>query len=173
MKNLSIGLLAVVFATLLLTGCETAKPQPIADNRPRFYENAQADVILKFNRWDTIHLLRPESREGGFLPILTRTDIDAELKTQRVNHDLAVVVLGFLFPLSLEAQYASEWDALLSAQGFKRVVVLRIGARRDTDGLLVVRDSAIAAAHDKPWTATPIAVLPAAFGAHVADPSGH
>lgn len=134
-----------------LTGCQTTAPQ--ADVRPRFYDSASANVILKFNRWDTIHLVRPDTRESGFLPILTRADVEREIKSRRVDRKLAVVVLGFLFPPDVEAQYAREWDALLSALGFQRVVVLRTGAQPTTDGLLIVHDSGIAGAHDQPAVA--------------------
>ncbi len=118
-------------------------------------------------------MLRPDSREGGFLPILNREDIERELKNQAVNRDLAVVVMGFLFSPDLEMRYVGEWDAFLSSQGFKRVVVLRTGASRDIDGLLVIHDSAIAAAHDKSWVTAPLAALPTAIGAHAADSSSH
>lgn len=171
-KHGSVYFVGAVCATLILTGCETT-PQSKADNRPRFYETAQADVILKFSRWDTIHLLRPDSREEGYLPILTRADVERELKTRHLNRELAVVVLGFLFSPVLEAQVADEWQALLSAQGFKRVVLLRTGASRTTDGLLIIHDSGIAGRHDVPPTAAPpIAALPTAAGADAADSSG-
>lgn len=171
MKIPLIYFVGVICSSLLLTGCETAQVAVKPENRPRFYEGARADVILKFNRWDTIHLLRPDSREGGFLPILTRADVEAELKTQHVNRELAVVVLGFLFPPDLESLYVGEWDALLSSLGFKRIVVLRTGVSRDIDGLLIIHDSAIAAGHDRQRTTAPLAALPAPAGAHAADPS--
>lgn len=171
-KNVLKSFCGALLLSLTLTGCETTQPQTRVDNRPRFHEGAMADVVLKFNRWDTIHLLRPDTREGGFLPILTRADVEAELKTQRLNRDLAVVVLGFLFSPELEMEYAREWDALLTAQGFKRVVVLRTGAGKDIDGLLVVKDFGIAAADEKQWTAAAIAALPPAAGANAANPSG-
>lgn len=132
------GFTLVVFT---LTGCVTTPSK--VDHRARFYESTSADVVIQFNRWDTIHLLRPDTREGGFLPILGRADLEKELQSRRTEHRLAVVVLGFLFPQDIEAQYAREWDALLSAQGFERVVILRAGMGKSIDGLLVVHDSGI------------------------------
>ena len=155
---------------VVLTGCETTAPQ--VDNRPRFYDTASASVILRFNRWDTINMLRPDTREGGFLPIFNRVDIERELKQQRTDRRLAVVVFGFLFPPDIEAQYAQEWDALLSEQGFTRVVILRAGLARDTDGLLVVHDSSIGGGHEQTAVAAAkSAVLPTTARANAANSS--
>lgn len=172
MKLTSLGkwLCVLPLLAMVLMGCQTTTAR--VDNRPRFYESASANLILKFNRWDTIHLLRPEMREGGFLPILTRKDLERELENQRVGRQLAVVVLGFLFPPDIEAQYAREWDALLTAQGFQRVVILRTGAGNSTDGLLLVHDSSIGGAHDQTAVATAgIPALPPAVGANALDSS--
>jgi len=156
---------------IALSGCQTTAPQ--ADNRTRFYEAASTDLILRFNTWDTIHLLRPEMLEGGsFLPILTLADVERQLGTQPLDRRLAVVVLGFLFPPDIEAKYAREWDSWLSAQGFQRVVVLRTGVGRTIDGLLLAHDSSIGGAHDQ-TAAAARPTLPASTGANAANPPGY
>lgn len=170
LKNSFIRLSGWLLLGTILTGCQTTSPQ--ADTRPRFYESASTDLILRFNNWETIHQLRPEFREGGsFLPILTLADVERQLGTQSVGRRLAVVVLGFLFPPDIEAKYAREWDALLSARGFRRVVVLRTGAGKTIDGLLLVHDSSIGGAHDQVAVAARPAALPAPAGANAANPS--
>jgi hypothetical protein len=171
LKNSLIRLSGGLLLCFILAGCQTTVPQ--ADTRPRFYESASTDLILRFNNWETIHQLRPEFREGGsFLPILTLADIERQLGTQPVRRRLAVVVLGFLFPPDMEARYAREWDALLSARGFQRVVVLRTGAGKTIDGLLLVHDSSIGGAHDQVAAARPAAFSPP-VGANAANPSVH
>ena len=142
MKSCFTPVAGAFCAMLLLAGCETGGFHSQEDHRELFRDGAQADVIVRFNRWDTIHLLRPDSREGGFLPILQRADVQRELRTRQMNHNLAVVILGFRFPGGEEARYAGEWSALLSELGFKRVVVVRTGNRPSVDGLPVVMDSA-------------------------------
>ena len=169
-KDIMVRFAGFVMLGLALAGCQTTAPK--ADNRHRFYDSALADVIIQFNRWDTIHILRPEIREGGFLPILTRTDFERELMAHSLGRQLAVVVLGFLFPPDLEAQYAREWDAVLSAQGFQRVVVLRTGMSKTTDGLLVVHDSSIGDIHEPTAVAkTKDPALPSSAGANASNSS--
>lgn len=118
-------------------------------------------------------MTRPDLRTGGFLTVLTRARLEQQLKTQRSERNLAVVVLGFKFSPEEEAQLVAEWNELLAGCGYRRVVILRTGRGKGTDGLLIVRDSGIAAAHDKAWPATPPAALPAAARTNAADPSGH
>jgi len=166
------GVFGLWFVCLLLPGCETTGPG--AGARRRFQEGAAADLILRFYRWDTIYMMRPATRQGGFLPILTRADIERELKTRRLGHNLAVVVIGFLYSQEQEAQLARDWDALLLGQGFRRVVLLRAGSGKDIDGLLIVHDSGIAAVHDQPVAvATANAALPAAARADAPNSPGH
>lgn len=152
-----------------LTGCQTTTQQ--VDTRPRFFESASASVILKFNRWDTIHILRPDTREAGFLPILNKSDVERELKNRPLDHNLAVVVLGFMFAPSEEAVYAKQWQELLFAQGFKRMVVLRVGASPTTDGLLVAYDSAIAGRNESAAVPAKVSALAASAGTDAADTS--
>jgi hypothetical protein len=164
-----LGLSVVCFG---LSGCETT--QPVAETRPRFQGEASADLILRFSRWDTIYMMRPQLRSDGFLGVLTRTSLEQQLKTQPLpDRNLAVVVLGFRFSLEEEDQLVGEWNKMLGDCGYRRVVVLRTGPGKTTDGLLIVRDSDIAAAHDKAWSTTPLAALPAAARTDAADSSGH
>jgi hypothetical protein len=169
MRLLTWGL-GLALVGFWFSGCETARPA--ADTQSRFHEDVSADLILRFSRWDTIYMMRPQLRSDGFLAILTRASLDHQLKTQPLDHNLAVVVLGFRFPPEQEAQLAGEWNELLAGCGFRRVVILRTGKGKSTDGLLIVRDSVIAAAHDKTRPATPLAALPPSARADVADSSG-
>jgi hypothetical protein len=152
MKQLRLpkSMLGLGFVCLWLAGCETTGPQAAAPKR--FHEDATTDLILRFNRWDTIHMLRPDTRQAGFLQILTRADVERELKTVSMGQNLAVVVVGFLLSQQQEAELAREWDSLLMGHGFRRVVLLRAGSKKDIDGLIIVHDSSIAAGHEKPAT---------------------
>ncbi|MSU57302.1 MAG: hypothetical protein EXS35_03820 [Pedosphaera sp.] len=152
-------------------GCQTARPA--ADIRPRFHEGASADVVLHFHRWDTIYMLRPDTRQGGFLPFFTRDGVKVELADRQPVRDLAVVILGYNFSPEIEAGLVRDWTQFLSAEKFKRVVLVRAGWGHEIDGLLIIRDSAIAAADDKGRpTAEKLAALAPAAGANVADSSG-
>jgi hypothetical protein len=169
MRSLTWGL-GLSLVCLWLSGCETARPE--AGTTSRFHGEASADLILRFSRWDTIYMTRPDLRSGGFLTILNRASLEHQLKTQPLDRNLAVVVLGLMFSLEQEAQLAGEWHELLARCGYRRVVILRTGRGKSTDGLLIVRDFGIAAAHDKAWPATPPAALSATARTDAAHPPG-
>ncbi len=163
--------LAACCGCLLLTGCATTG-SPLGSGK-RFQDAAATDLVLRFNRWDTIHMVRPETREGGFMPILDRTGVEHELRTRAMGHNLAVVMIGFLHTLEQEAQLARDWTALLGGHGFRRVVLVRGGWNAEIDGLPIVHDSSIAAAYDRTVTvAAAFADHPAAARADVAHPPG-
>jgi hypothetical protein len=163
-----VGSLSVV--CFWLAGCATDSAGQ-KDTRARFHESASANLVLRFSRWDTIYMTVPDSRQqDGFLPVLARTDIENQLQSWRGNKDLAVVVFGFLFPGPQEAQHIKEWEQLLTGYGYKRVVILRIGAAKGIDGLLIAHDSAIAAVDDK--SPRPLSALAPAFRTDVANPPG-
>jgi hypothetical protein len=153
--RLAGSLFGLCLVGLLLTGCATSQPQAMAPKC--FHESATTDLVLRFNRWDTIHMLRPELREGPYLKILTRADIEGELKTHRSGRNLAVVVIGLLTTWANEAELARDWDALLLGNGFRRVVLLRARGSQDKeiDGLAIVHDSGVAGGPGQP-TATAV-----------------
>ena len=145
-------LLALGAFCLLLPGCATTGP--VQPSLKRFSEGAATDLVVRFNRWDTMFILRPEVRQEGFLPILTRGDLEHRLQGGGCGHALAVVIIGLLFSRDQEAQLAREWDGLLQAHGFRRIVLVRAGSGKNIDGLLVIHDSGIPAVSDQPATAT-------------------
>ena len=144
--RLTPGLVAVA---VFLSGCETAPLQPV-DTRPRFHESADASVILHFHRWDTINMLRPDTREGGFLPFFDRDGMRRALVAHHFGRTLAVVVLGHSFSNEFETELVRDWNAFLFSEGFQRVVLLRSGFSKDIDGLIIIHDSGVAAAHEEP-----------------------
>lgn len=157
----------------LLSGCETAPLQP-ADTRARFHESANASVVLHFHRWDTINMLQPDTREGGFLPFLDRAGVRQALTAHQIGRELAVVVLGHSFSAEFETELVRDWNAFLFHEGFKRVVLLRSGFNKNIDGLIILHDSAIAASDERPLPDLAArAVFPPAARADVANPSGN
>lgn len=113
-------------------------------------------------------------RENGFLPLLDRDAVARRLDRLDSGRDLAVVVMGFMFTSVQESALFHDWNSLLSGHGFRRVVVVRASFKKGIDGLPVLYDSAMAAAHDdsNKFAAT-LAALPPAARANVAYPSGN
>jgi hypothetical protein len=157
----------------LLASCSSLAPEA-KTSHGRFNEAASANLVLRFYSWDSIHMTRPDTRENGFLPLLDRESVTRELGRPDLGHDLAVVVMGFMFTAAQELELFHDWKAfLVGERGFRRVVLVRASFKNEIDGLPVLFDSAMAAAYDdQPKVAATVAALPAAVGADVADSPG-
>jgi hypothetical protein len=144
MKAMNCVRLAVLtFFVCFVVSC--AHPPVLeADTLPRFHEGAAADVVVRFSRWNTIFILRPDTRQGGFLPIFNREDVAHWVDRPDIRHDLAVVLVGFSYSPEQEEELFSAWKSLLGEHGFRRIVMLRAGLNNKIDGLPILHDSAIA-----------------------------
>ena len=105
-----------------------------------------ANVVLHFYRWDSIYITRPDIREGGFLPLLDRQNVVRKLERRDIDHNVAVVILGYRYSRTEQENLIRDWQSLLRAEGFRRVVFLRADRRNQDqiDGLPILCDSAIA-----------------------------
>ena len=117
--------------------------------RARFHEGAAANVVVRFYSWDLIQMTRPDTRENGFLPPLNRQSVVRELGRPDIGRDLAVVVMGSLYSIDQETQLFQDWKALLAERGFRRLVLVRAGHKYEINGLIILRDTALAAPDDK------------------------
>ena len=121
-----------------------------------------------------MQMIWPDTRENGFLPLLDRAGVARELSRPGLGRNLAVVVVGHLYTPDQEAQMFHDWTALLTGPGFQRLIFLRAGSNSNIDGLIIVRESAIAQANDeRRKVVATFAALPAATRADVANSSGH
>jgi len=141
MKMISL-LRCAGLATLawFVVSCAPLTPQAAG---PRFHEAGSANVVLLYSSEQSIFITKPDTRENGFLPILSRGDVLHSVARPEIGRDLAVVVMGFMSPEN-QAALIQSWQADLSAQGFRRIVCLAGNGESQIDGLLVLRDSAIA-----------------------------
>jgi hypothetical protein len=70
-----------------------------------------------------------------------------DIQRPDIGRNLAVVVVGYWGNID---QTMQDWQADLTQRGYHRVVFLRSGRNNDDiDGLLVLRDSAIASRNDQ------------------------
>ena len=131
-------------------------------------------MVVRFYSWNSIQIVQPDIREGGFLPVLDRESVTRKLDETKIEPDLAVVVLGQMFSNAQQDEVIRSWNSIFAERGFRRVVLVREGFKNKIDGLLILHDSAMGAAHDEPGKiAATFAALPAAAGANVAySPSG-
>ena len=159
---LTLALLAV-----FLGGCASNQSARLK----RFNESAAVNVELRFFRWDSIYMTRPDTRENGFLPLMNATQVATEIRKRNLKRNLAVVVVGYSYDEPQTAAIAEQWQKYLAAQNFKRVVVLRAGGGNSIDGLPIIRDLAINPG-DAPKAFDPakLATLPAAIGTDAANP---
>ena len=144
--------------------------QPVPDKRggksskaSRFREANATDLVLEYYRPDTIYMKQPDAHGGRFLTIFNRDNIAAEITRRVANHNLAVIVMGYLYNPDQEAALFSEWKSLLGSCGFQRVVFLRFGRGQQIDRLPIVHDSVIASVNVDSANAIPaLAAVPSA-----------
>ena len=131
------GLCLLVVSCAHVSETTTSTPQ-------RFRDGDTADLVLRFYSWDSIYVMRPDSREDGFLPLFSRASISQQLDRPDIKRDLVVVVLGYLYSRDQQADILRDWKSLLDERGFRRVVFLRGTGHKTIDGLPVLRDTAVA-----------------------------
>lgn len=158
-------------ALLLALGAGCSTPSRWQSTR-FFHDDETVSLVLHFYRWDSIYMTRPDSRQAGFLPVLTRDQIARELRHRAMRRDTAVVVVGFVHSDAQLATLVQDWNKLLSEQGFHRIVLLRAGRGKRIDGLPVIQDSGISSRHDTETRVVQLAALPPAAGADAPHPSG-
>lgn len=158
-----------VFITLLIlaffvTSCATTS------GGKRFNESASVNLELRFFRWDSIYMTRPDTRQNGFLPLLSARQVAEEVRRRNLQRNLAVVVVGYTYDAGQTEVLSGQWKKFLAAQGFKRVVLLRAGGGKTIDGLPIIQDLAINAADAPNSYDDAIALIPSAVGADAANP---
>lgn len=172
--SLYLRLTLFAFVPWLMVSCASNKPS-WGEGLGHFHEDATTDMVLRFYRWDSIYMTKPESRENGFLPVLSKDDIPREVQRRNIGRNLAVVIVGFTYAIDPQSALVRDWKALLGGQGFRRVVFLRAssGNKGRIDGLPILLDSVIAASHDTQGQFAPaIAAVPPATGADAANSPG-
>lgn len=164
--------LLLVVGLVGLSSCSLTPPDQ-AGLGPPFREGDAAALIVRFYGWNSIQIMRPDTRENGFLPVLDREGVVARLRSlQKADRNLAVVVLGAMFSKTQEQEIIQQWHQIVDPCGYPRLVVLRAGFKDNINGLRVVYDSAMNRA-DAPPTDGPalrafaqIAAAAGADGAH-------
>ena len=120
---------------LMLTSCATSR-NPIAA-LPRFSEEAQADLIIRYYSDDTSYVLKPVTTEGPFLTIFKKDAVLA-LAKQQPGRQLAVVALIHYGTESQADAVKHDWTNLLTEAGYRRIVFLRARNSMKVNGLPVL-----------------------------------
>jgi hypothetical protein len=157
-----------------LTSCSLAPPEP-GGPAARFHEGGAANLIVRFYAWNSMQIVRPDTRENGFLPLYDREGIVARLSQLRTGQYMAVVVLGPMYSKAQEQEIIREWHQIVAARSFQRLVLLRAGFKDQIDGLRVVYDSAMNQADAPPGftrTVSGFAQIASPAGTDASHPSG-
>jgi hypothetical protein len=133
MKRISASLSLVA---LLFTSCATQRLASLPAV-PRFSEQEQADVIIRYYSDDTSYVLKPSSTEGPFLSIFKKDAVVA-LAKQQPGRQLAVVVLIHYVDEEVAEAVKRDWTKLLTETGYHRVVFLRAINSMRVNGLAVL-----------------------------------
>lgn len=132
MKDISVPLL---LAMLLMTSCATPRPPEAA--LPRFNEQDQADLIVRYYSDETSYVLKPKKTDGPFLTIHDKNAV-LDLAKQQPGRQLAVVVLIHYVIESDAERVKHDWTTLLTQAGYRRVVFLRALNSMEVTGLPVL-----------------------------------
>jgi hypothetical protein len=136
-----------------------------------FKQSAAVALELRFDTWAAVCITKPDTRENGFIPVLTGAETLQEIKRLNVPHGLAAVVVGYNYDEQQAFNIAAEWHKQLAELGFQRVVVLRGTDKRPIAGLPIVYDSAISSVNDTRGLLNPHAAASPTARADVAHPS--
>lgn len=130
-----LGLVAFAALALVLSSCAVGG----------FKEASAVNLELRFYRWDSVCIAKPDTRENGFIPVLNAGEVALEIEKLKVPRGLATVVIGTGYSEVQAARIASEWNKRLGAQGFRRVVALRGNDGMKINEMSVIADFAVAA----------------------------
>ena len=125
----------VLLVVVLLTSC--ALPGSPISASPRFSEEEQADVIIRYYSDDTSYVLKPAKTEGPFLTIFKKDAVLA-LAKQQPGRQLAVVLLIHYTDEDVSEAVKRDWKKLLTETGYRRVVFLRALNSMKVNGLAVL-----------------------------------
>src|SRR5437764_12484236 len=106
----------------------------------RFNQQAESDAIVRFSSWDLITITKPDTREGGFLPLYRLPEAEKVLARPDFPHHLAVVICGCFLSAAQETDLQTKWTSVLGRMGYQRVVFLRAGYKEQVNGLQVTKD---------------------------------
>jgi hypothetical protein len=129
------SLAPLLLVALLMTSCATSRTPITA--LPRFNEEAQADIIIRYYSDDTSYVLKPVTTDGPFLTILKKDEVLA-LAKQQPGRQLAVVALIHYDAESQSDAVKLDWTTLLTEAGYQRIVFLRARNSMKMNGLYVL-----------------------------------
>ena len=137
---------ALLQLCLALAGCAT-----VPDSTPSARQQAEADLVLYFQSWNSISFIKPDVMGTVGVPTVrqktfTRAAIEKLLRNLKIGRDFAVVVLDRrYYPDPAVANGGmDEIQKFLEDQNFKRVAFQDGSARDSTNGLPIVRDTGAA-----------------------------
>ena len=151
--------LALVAFTVVSCG---SLSQSAFDSLPHFHDGPSANLVVIYYGEQNIFVTKPDTRENGFLPLLTRSDVSKALERPDIGRDLGVVVVGQMGAADTQRVLIDSWQSYLKERGFRRVVCLLHGANDKIDGLPILRDSANTTSADETARVTTVAVVPSA-----------
>jgi hypothetical protein len=126
---------SLLLVLLWLTSCATSR-DPVA-GLPRFSEEDQASLIIRYYCDDTSYVLKPTAKDGPFLTVLNKDGVLA-LAKQQPDRQLAVVVLIHYKSGGQADAVKQDWTNLLTGAGYRRVVFLHASHGMNVHGLPVL-----------------------------------
>jgi hypothetical protein len=143
MKKLYLLTKWILSVALLFSfvSCATGTSEVSNTSNPRFQDESQVDVVLRFSSWDWTFLVRPEYSEDGFLGRVRPDNINQVFKQLKVPHGTAAVLVGWTYNGDTLDKLVADWKAILGRCGFQRVIVLRARDDNRLNGSIIIDDS--------------------------------
>jgi hypothetical protein len=133
MKTIRLGA-ALILGAIMLCSCATDQNRVV-----RFQQEEQTDVVVHFLDWKSISITRPDTSEGGFLPLYDKAQAEDRLQHLETGRGLAVVTYSYTLGPVQEAEAVDYWTRTFTDLGFERLVFLRARGGRSINGLAVLR----------------------------------
>lgn len=121
------------------TSCATINFKPVAT----------VDLELRFNTWESVCITKPDTRENGFIPVLTGPETLQAIQHLEISRRFAAIVVGNSYDAAQARNIGAQWFQQLAVLGFERVIVLRGSDAFPIARLPIVYDSAISSGDDK------------------------
>ena len=125
-------LVFLLLGMLLLTSCATPRRPETAG--PRFNEEKNADIVIRYYSDEVNRVLKPLQMEGPFLSTFDKGGV-LDLATQQSGRELAVVIL---LQFNSSDYVKQDWMKMLAGAGYKRIVFLRAENNLKINGLPVL-----------------------------------
>ena len=125
----------IVAAVGLYSACTTAPEYGLG----KFHDEKSADVVVHYLNWTSISITKPDTSEGGYLPMYDKAGAEAKLRSLSTRRGLAVVTCAYTLGPDRETEAQQYWIKTFSDLGFRHITFVRANRDRSVDGCAIMK----------------------------------